>query len=252
MDCRTTQDRLRWLPPGGSGASARIDEELKTHLLDCGLCRAIHESRDHGERLISAQIANVPIPVGAQERLLKVLADSSAAPRPMAAVPTKSRSQRAWVVSTLAGLLLAVAVGLGWHVRQHPQFTLESVRQSVASHLETQELATWPNFDGSFAPVVADSSWQAFLGQQVPLGIDLDQRTGHDAAAYLISAGSARGILIVVPTQRLVDPPVVGGEKMFYDSRTALAWRVGDQVYLCISVSGDLQPFLRRMSGPTA
>ncbi len=226
------------------------------HASGCETCRQILEQREAWDRLIAQQMQSITIPEGLKERLLDELSSSALAcnARPAAEVSRR----RVWsLVSSSVLLLLAC---FGWWIYSHrmESLTLDDVYSQLHQQLVLTEspvtIERLPRFDQGFDGQVHDLIWKEALTSEAR-GLDLDGRTGHDAAVYRFALGrrgSVAGWLIVVGKDKLASPPpssVPRRGSVRYNPRTHFAWTVGDQVYICILDHGGPDRVLREMFG---
>ena len=252
MDCQTTRQMIDMHPEGVSGWRSAEGEAVRDHLASCSLCQSA--ARDIGEwdQRVRAVMVTVDVAHGLRDRLLAQLANSS--PQAVAQVtrpaPTK-RSVRRW--ASVLSLCLAVVAGVSYWVNLPPKLLMATVNglanQTLLQHPESKPAA----FDKSFAATVLDPQWQSVCAA-TPVGVDLDHRAGHDAAAYRVNIPSLRfsGWLVMIPISRISDVPSSLDPTMVSNYSQVAAWHDEKFVYVCISEQGNLKTLVDQWAGRSA
>jgi hypothetical protein len=206
------------------------------------------QGRQAFDREVGRVLRDVPVPTGLRERLLEALSEVTSEPpepavQPRAARPERRRWWMTAVVSTAAGLLVAVAGWMLFGRGEPPVLALEDVRTWSLDHLrDTADVDALPELGGELSPDLADGRWGAVVGQTVPRGADVDGDGVQDAAVYALRGGV---VLVVTGPGRIEARPSTRTE--FYTAPAHAAWTVGEQVYLVFVPGGREQ--LRKLLG---
>jgi hypothetical protein len=281
MDCQTARELLELLDPDREDRAAHARE----HVARCPECAALLASRSRFDERVARAMREVELPVGLRERLSEVLnasldpealaasfdsaartaAPSAAAPATTSAgasarpTPPNRRRLRSRLAAGAVVLLVLMAVGgLAWRALPAPRAAWADLRTQLAECIEEStghvDLTAFESFDGSFDAVGA----LAEIGGAglSPVGIDLDGRPGHDAAAALVSlgrGGAATALLVVVPAARLQasdewSPSPAWG----YEPAPHLGWRRGEFIYVCMTAPRNLRELKQFADAPVA
>lgn len=251
MDCSNALAKLELCR---SEACAEDDPELtaaSAHLADCARCRTLVANREEMDRAIAAVCRDVPVPAGLENRLLDAVQAelaSNSVPAPDDK-PHRSKSPRRFrQISVIAASLLCLMFG-GWYWIDYSTVSLNKVTQAASQQLDSQ--VAGPLFSGAFepqqsAPTAAmdfsSLSWMDDYRELFP------QRTSLDIAIsefeFRSNGGrTIRGALIIAPAAKIWSSPTatsMSSATPIYHSRfSAVSWRDGDFVYVCIVQGGD-------------
>lgn len=264
MDCLHYLKQLDAVRPGSEEHDAPELQSARAHLAECESCAAEFEARQSFDRTVSVLMRDVPVPAGAEVRLLARLAASDATAHPPETVPAAPAEYRAprrrrLTLLAAAAAVALLAVSLGWYLSSDagPSMTMNELDEVVRTRLATmtlEEYAALPHFDEGFDGSIDDLRWQVVANTQ-PRGIDLDGAEGHDAAAYWIGSRSrqpVQGLLLVLPPE-FVDPPpdavsAAGAPRRYGPIRVAWLPTGSSNVHLCVlpeAKDGDLDRLLR-------
>lgn len=252
MDCQHARQLIDAAGRGGETPELRAAVE---HLDDCAACGEVTTARERFDARVSAAMADVPIPMGLQQRLLTALAAQSPLPAP-AALPASAGRHWPRRLMLIAATLLML---LGWYW-QRPQalpLPLDELYTQLDRALfpvDGVSAAAEP-FDASFNAAPPDAEWRDAIARSAPQGVDLDPRPGHDAAAYRFAAGRVSGWLLVLPRDRVANPPVAAlptHDHLRYGPRPQVAWSSDEYVYICVLERGTLDDLRRQFYGSAA
>lgn len=238
-----------------------VDEELaaaREHARTCAACAEVARSQRRFDDAVSFALRDVAVPGGLKERLLASVAAAPvpAAQPPVAALPGRRSRRLLKLAACVASLAIAVGAWqfIAWQ-RQPRPFDLEVVHAAVARFIDPQtgqiDLSQFPRFDGSF-DVKALASW---LESADLKGVDLDGRQGDDGAATLIQLGrdpSSVAVLLMIPAERLSDPPALASRAAVSYAPVAHAvMRDGGYVYVYCTTARHLDDLKRLVQGAT-
>ncbi len=250
MDCQTALQLLEMHPTEVPGWRSVDQAAVQEHLAACALCQiAAAEIHEWDSRLHAAMTA-VPMPEGVRERLLAQLSKSTPAAAAQSIPQAPARRMLKWVVFGLS-LSMALAVGLFFWSNTPSQMLTAEVGKSAAEMLTRP--GTPPDaFDGSFSTTLAEERWQRVCPAP-PVGLDLDDRAGHDVAAYQVNIPSLRfrGWLVMVPVSRISDVPE-SQVPVSLDYSQMASWRDDKYVYVCVAEEGSLKTLIAQFSGASA
>lgn len=232
MTCEEAREQLEAARPDSGDFDEPELVDASSHVRDCPECRAVLHRRERFDRRVGRAMRDVPVPAGLKSRLLEALqrarADSGSSPAhdqaadgaaPDEAASTgragRERSSRRKLLVKFALAACAAAAVLFVVVRSNrtapePLLTLDDVLASA-----TLDGSALPAFDGNFKAPLPGGVWRdpsRFAFRPSAAG-DLTGDDGfHRAALYEFRirsprGGSIRGVLLVVPKERLQDPP---------------------------------------------
>ncbi|MBI1311024.1 hypothetical protein GC176_06925 [bacterium] len=260
MDCQTALEILDCVRPKSSDLELPEFEEARAHLTECESCRVEFDRRQQFDTEVSRVVADVAVPdslrmsllaamhgsvaeFAAAEPALQPASVATAARMPQAPAAVRSRRRVNLVVSLSVCLAIAALSAWFWQPGL-PLLSLAKIQSELNLTLSDAE------FDNGFS-FSLPSSWASNPGLRVSeklSGLDLDDRSGHDAAGayFAFAAGRAapiRGVLVALPTARISDIPtatVFARAPVAYPQKgiVATAWHEGDLVYVCF-VSGS-------------
>ncbi|MFO1005759.1 MAG: hypothetical protein U0929_07370 [Planctomycetaceae bacterium] len=238
-------------PSRGHDLPSVEEQALRDHLAGCSLCLSAAKETEEWDANLHAAMTNVPIPDGLHERLLAQLARSTAPTTATQTPPQAHRRSFQQVASWLALSLLLFAGTAYWLVRA-PRLPLASVENGAIQQLRNHRDSELVAFDQSFAAEVSDSKWQKVC-QSKPIGVNLDQRAGHDLAAFRVNIPTLRfrGWLVLVPISRIVDIPSSTYLDATHYAQTA-AWHDDRFVYICLAEQGSLETLIAQWNSSAA
>ena len=248
MDCQTALQMIEMHPDEVSGGRSVDRDAVRDHLAECSLCQSAAAEIHEWDSRLQAVMTAVPVPEGVRERLLAQL--SKSAPVVASTVRTRTPTRRLlkWGVTGLS-LSLALAAGMAfWWSAPSPMLTAE-VGTLAAGMLRTRPYQQQSAFDGSFAVEIADDHWRKVCTSE-PVGLDIDNRAGHDVAVYAVNIPKMRfrGWLVMVPVSRISDVPESPVPVSFDYFQTA-CWRDEKYVYICVAQEGSLKTLVAQFSG---
>lgn len=251
MNCHTARQIIEMLPPGRHDLPSVEEQALRDHLASCSLCLSAAEEIGEWDANLQAAMTSVPIPDGLHERLLSQLARST----PQTAAPSTRQLARGRSIQRLVSWLafsLLMVVGTAYWLGRVPRLPLASVENGAIQQLRNHPDSDLSAFDQSFAAEVSDSKWQKVC-QSRPIGVNLDQRAGHDLAAFRVNIPTLRfrGWLVLVPISRIVDIPASTYLDTTHYAQTA-AWHDDKFVYICLAEQGSLETLIAQWNSSAA
>ncbi len=251
MDCQTALQMIEMHPDEVSGWRSVDRDAVMDHLAECSLCQNAAAEIHEWDSRLQAVMTAVRVPEGVRERLLTQL--SKSAPVVASTVRTRTPMRRLlkWVVTGLS-LSLVLAAGMAfWWSAPSPMLTAE-FEDTTAGLLRSRPYNQQPAFDGSFAAEITDAHWQRVCASE-PVGLDIDNRAGHDAAVYAVNIREMEftGWLVLVPVSRISDVPESPVPVSVAYSQMA-SWSDGTYVYVCVASQGSLDKLLKQFSGHAA
>ena len=249
MDCQTTLQLLEMHPHEVSGWRSVDKSAVLEHLAGCELCQNAAAEIHEWDSRLQAVMTAVPVPEGVRERLLSQLSKSAPELATELNARTPTRRWLKWGVTGLS-LSLALAAGMAFWWNSPSQMLTADVGSSAAEMLSRP--GTSPAaFDGSFAAEITDDRWRKVCAAQ-PIGLNLDQRAGHDVAVYKVNLPKQRfsGWLVLIPVSRISDVPE-SPVPVSANYRMA-SWSDGKYVFVCVADQGSLDKLLKQFSGNAA
>jgi hypothetical protein len=277
MDCRRALEILEFSDRESGCASADFcsADDLAAaegHLESCESCAQTVRNWRQLDRAIGQVMRGVPIPRGAQQRLLAQLAAletkpigsgcdvAASEPNPSSdqlarpAQPSKPLSRRRFLRGLVPVAACVGVAGIGffsvvWLFA--PRWSVEQVSQELAK-LDFDSLQTLGNFAGSDAHLAKEAGWERLLGEQ--------RAKGLPAAPNLIAVygfdipksrrhGPARGLVAVIPRNRVRNLPAADSlatasptseyvQEARLGESVCVAWQQGDVVCVCLIQGG--------------
>lgn len=239
------------LLPGEHGLPSGEELALREHLAVCPHCHTVAEDVGGWDAKLQVAMTSVTPPIGLRDRLFSQLSQS--APQVttnVPSVPTRARSLRRMTSWLVLPLLLVAGVVL-W-INRPPQLQMTVLESGATQQLRNQPDARLSKFDHSFSAEIADSKWQKVC-QSMPVGLNVDNRAGHDLAAFRVNIPALRfrGWLILVPITRVVDVPTSTYPDTVHYAQTA-AWNDGKFVYICLAEQGSLEALVAQWNSAAA
>lgn len=252
MDCHTARQIIEMSPPGRHGLPSVEEQALRDHLASCDLCLSAAEETGEWDANLQAAMTLVPIPEGLRERLLSQLAQSAPPSRPTQAPPQAARSRSLQRYASWLAFSLLLVTGSAYWLARVPKLPLASVENGALVQLRNHRDSDLAAFDQSFTAELSDSKWQKVC-QPKPIGVNLDQRAGHDLAAFRVNIPSLRfrGWLVLVPISRIVDIPASTYLDTTHYAQTA-AWHDDRFVYICLAEQGSLETLVAQWNSSAA
>ena len=251
MDCQTARQFIDLSPTGASGWRSAEGAGVQEHLAACPHCQAVADDFGEWDSRLRSVMTAVSVPDGVRERLMAQLSKSA----PQSAPPRETgraapRKTFRWVMSGLS-LSLALLGGLGYWMNLPTQLQLTQISGSSVEILRGRQGSMLPAFDGSFPIEIADAKWRSVCDSN-PVGLDLDQRAGHDVAAYRVNIPSLRfrGWLVMVPLARIANIP--GSIVPAATSYSQAAWHDEKYVYVCVAEQGSIETLVAEWNGAAA
>lgn len=250
MDCHTARQMIEMFPSRGHDLPSVEEQALRDHLAGCSLCLSAAKETEEWDANLHAAMTNVPIPDGLHERLLAQLARSGT--QTASQPPPQSRRRILQRVAPWLVFSLLFLAGTAYWFAQAPRLPLASVENGAIQQLRNHRDSELVAFDQSFAAEVSDSKWQKVC-QTKPIGVNLDQRAGHDLAAFRVNIPTLRfrGWLVLVPISRIVDIPSSTYLDATHYAQTA-AWHDDRFVYICLAEQGSLETLIAQWNSSAA
>ena len=251
MDCQTVRQLIEMSPRGVPGLRSADGEAVRHHLETCPQCQSAAAEIGEWDHRVRTVMTAVPVPAGFREQLLSQLTKS--APQ-MAALAGEARpvSRSYWRVATGLGLCIALATGIAFWIGLPSKLQLASIEDSSVRALRNHPAAGLSNFDGSFPAEITDAKWQKVCTSP-PVGLNLDNRSGHDVAAFRVNIPALRfrGWLVLVPISRIADVPLSTYPDSVHYAQTA-AWQDGKYVLICLAEQGSIETLVAQWNGSAA
>ncbi len=250
MDCQTVRQMIDMLPPKEHDLPSVEELALREHLAACPLCLSAAEDVQEWDQRLQAVMTSVSIPDGFRERLLSQLAQTAP---PLATSPLSlNRPRRLFRIASWTALSIALVLGAVFWMSQPPRLQLASLENGAVKELRNKPEAELPVFDQSFVADLGDTKWQKVCHAR-PVGLNIDQRTGHDLAAFRVNIPSLRfrGWLVLVPISRVVDIPMSTYPDTIHYAQTA-AWHDSKFVYICLAEQGSLEALVAQWNSAAA
>lgn len=248
MDCQTALEFLDCVRPDSDDLDLPEMADARAHLESCDACQEAFASMQCFDRAIVEVVQDVDVPEGLR----------SALPGHF------SRRRRA--IQALVSVACALMVGVaGWLWQSQPvQFTEAELLERLPIDLSANV-----KFDTSFE-FALPGPWignrQVKVAPEI-LGIDLDDKAGHDAAIAVFRYARSRnapiaGILAAIPASRIAPLPssvsfaLADSQYIQKDGRRPVAavWREGHTVYVCLVLgsAADLEQIQRNLNAAAA
>jgi hypothetical protein len=244
MDCQTALEFLDCVRPDSDDLDLPEIADARAHLESCDACQEAFASMQSFDRAVADVVQDVAVPSKLRS-----------------ALPGYSRRRK---IQAAVSVACALMVGVAVWLQSPTQFT----EAELLAKLPIDLLAN-AKFDTSFefalpGPWVANR--QVKVAPEV-LGINLDDKAGHDAAVAVFRYSRSRnapiaGILAAIPASRIAPLPTsvsfARAESRYIqkDGRRPVAavWREGDMVYVCLVLgsSADLEQIQRNLSTAAA
>ena len=251
MDCQTARQFIDMSLAGASCWRSAEGAGVQEHLAACPQCQAVAEDASEWDSRLHAVMTDVLVPSGVRERLLAQL--SKSAPQSATSSETRQSTPRKAFRWVLSGLSLSVALlaGLGYWISLPSQMQLAEISESAVKNLRGRPGTELSAFDRSFTAELMDAKWRGVCDPR-PVGWDLDQRAGHDVAAYRVNIPSLRfrGWLVMIPLSRIADPP--GSVVPAAASYSQAAWHDEKYVYVCVTEQGSIETLVAQWNGAAA
>jgi len=240
MECNAARKILDVsLAPGNDAPDVR---EALQHLQNCPACAESVRSRRVFDDQIAAVMRDVEVPRDLKQRILAAVAPTVASLVSISAPPVRRRMRTSRIAACVATISIVASVGAYVAWRRRPQkFDLAAIQRTAAEILQHAgnriDLSQLQKFSGSF-DLAALKDWSKGIDLR---GIDIDGRSGQDAAAAVVRIGrrpQATAILLIIPARR-----VLGGNHLASRAGVAYApvpnaaWRSGDFVFVCFTTS---------------
>lgn len=277
MNCRDAREQLDAARPGPDDRKGAEFAAAMQHVAGCTVCRDVVRGREQFDRKLGRVMRDVSVPVGLKSRILDSLQSAVPAAETLdpREVPEGSSARRLrtrrWLLAaagTVAVALLAALAVRFWPASQQPEalLTLSDLRQRAT--LSVSGLQDLEPFDGSFAAKPPGGIWEQH-------GIRIDRRAkgdlpdengNHRVALFGFDVpardGLHRGVLLVIPKDRLDDPPsrtmpVFEDRAENYARRASgtyhsFAWQSDGFVYVCFVPKDSLRALQQVVSGRNA
>ena len=245
MDCQTALEFLDCVRPDSDDLDLPEMADARAHLESCDACQESFASMQSFDRAVVEVVQDVDVPSKLRS-----------------ALPGHSRRRLAIraAVSVACALMVGVAV---WLLQSPGQFTEAELLARLPIDLSANT-----KFDTSFE-FTLPGPWignrQVKVAPEI-LGIDLDDKAGHDAAVTVFRFSRSRnapvaGILAAIPASRIAPLPssvsfaLADSQYIQKDGRRPVAavWREHDTVYVCLVLgsAADLEQIQRNL-GTTA
>ena len=272
MDCQTALENLDCVRPDSDDLDLPEMADARAHLESCDACQESFASMQNFDRAVIDVVQDVDVPEGLRSSLLDVsikkaiaAADDTPAGNNESGALSAGRSRRRKIqaaVSVACALMIGV---VSWQLQSRPvQFTEDVLLKRLPIDLSGNA-----KFDTSFE-FALPGPWIGNRRVKVApeiLGIDLDDKAGHDAAVAVFRYARSRnapvaGILVAIPASR-IEPWPSSASFAQADSRyipragrelTAAVWREHDTVYVCLVLgsAADLEQIQRNLSTAAA
>ncbi|MGZ0167837.1 MAG: hypothetical protein ACKVII_28295 [Planctomycetales bacterium] len=245
MDCQTALEILDCVRPDSDDLDLPEMADARAHLESCDACQESFASMQSFDRAVADVVQDVDVPS-----------------RLRSALPGYSRRRRA--IQAAVSVACALMVGVAVWLQSPTQFTEAELLAKLPINLSANE-----NFDTSFE-FALPGPWignrQVKVTPEI-LGIDLDDKAGHDAAVTVFHFSRSRnapiaGILAAIPASRIAPLPSAvsfaqaDSRYIQKDGRRPVAavWREGDTVYVCLVLgsAADLERIQRNLSTAAA
>jgi len=280
MDCRRALEILEFSDRESDGASADFcsaDDRAaaESHLESCAACAQAVRNWRQLDRAIAQVMRAVPVPRGAQQRLLARLAEIetkpvdsaseavASAPNPVSdelarlAQSSKLPSRRRFLRSLVPVAACVAVAGIGFFSvvwMFSPRWSVEQVSQELAK-LDFDSLQTLGNFtgNGAAASLPKEPGWERLnweggaLAKGLPAAPDVIAVYGFDIPKTH-HHGAARGLIAVIPRNRIRNLPAAGSlataspTSEYMEARlgesVSVAWQEGNVVYVCLLQGG--------------
>ncbi len=228
MDCETTLELLESVRPNSEDLHSSELAEAVAHLTSCAECSEIWSRRSEWDQAIRQSMFRVKVPVGLKENLLALTSEaehsdsshgeeSSGAvpigdvePAPAASQDTKRRNHRRMLIAATTAVMV---IGFGiWFSRPiEPKLRLNDLLNNApltfVDHAE---------FSGDFDPTLP-IEWQRrsfLIIDDSSKGWLPKNNSDNEAALFHFYVATPKwattGMLLVVPSSYLEDPPVAG------------------------------------------
>ncbi len=272
MDCQTALEILDCVRLDSDDLDLPEMADARAHLESCDACQETFASMQSFDRAVIDVVQKVDVPEGLRAVLLdpsaknvSAAADDLAAEKGETAALPAGRSRRRKIqaaVSVVCALMIGVT---GWLWQSQPvQFTEADLLERLPIDLSANV-----KFDTSFE-FVLPGPWvgnrQVKLAPEI-LGIDLDDKAGHDAAVTVFrffrsNNAPVAGILTAIPASRVKPWPTsvsfaqADSQYIQKDGRRPVAavWREQDTIYVCLVLgsAADLEQIQRNLSTAAA
>jgi hypothetical protein len=249
MDCQTALEHLDCVRPDSDDLDLPEMADARAHLDSCDACQQSFAEMQSFDRAVTNVVQNVDVPDELRASLVAIESRTTRRRRLQAAI------------SVACALMLGVAA---WLWQPQVQFTEAELLRRLPIDLSLTE-----QFDAGFE-LALPAPWTANprlrVGREFR-GIDLDDKTGHDAAVAIFSYLPPRnapinGILAAIPASRIQPLPEsvsfaqAGVTYIRKDGRRPVVavWREGDTVYVCLVLgsAADLEKIQRNLSTAAA
>tara|TARA_R110002072_G_scaffold303123_1_gene494649 strand:+ start:53637 stop:54455 length:819 start_codon:yes stop_codon:yes gene_type:complete len=272
MDCQTALEFLDCVRPDSDDLDLPEMADARAHLESCDACQEAFASMQSFDRAVVEVVQDVDVPAGLRSALLdrsaqkaSAATDDTPAGNNESGTLSSGVSRRRMIkaaVSVVSALMIGVA---GWLWQSQPvQFTEAELLERLPIDLSANM-----KFDTGFefalpGPWVGNR--QVKVASEI-LGVDLDDKAGHDAAVTVFRFSRSRnapiaGILAAIPASRVAPLPGSGSFSQTdaqYIPRagrelTAAVWREHDTVYVCLVLgsAADLEQIQRNLSTTAA
>ncbi len=240
-------------PDWVSGWRSVDEAAVREHLSSCSLCQSAAEEIHEWDSRLQTVMTDVPVPEGVRERLMSPFVNSAPLATPVLTTKSPLRRSRAWGLTGMS-LSLALAIGMFFWWNTPAPMQTAWIGTVAIQALSGRQAVPLVAFDGSFAAEIADARWRRVCDPQ-PVGLDLDGRAGHDAAAYRVNIPSLRfrGWLVVVPVSRISDIPESLAPVTIAYSQAA-AWRDDGEkyVFICVTDQSNIEILVDQWNGQAA
>ncbi len=251
MDCQTARQFIDMSPTGASCWRSAEGAGVQEHVAACPQCQAVADDATEWHSRLHTVMTAVLVPNGVRERLLAEL--SKPAPQSATSIVTGRTATRHTFQWVLTGLSLSVALlaGLGYWISLPSQMQLVEISESAVKNLRGRPGTELSTFDRSFTAELMDAKWRGVCDPR-PVGWDLDERAGHDVAAFRVNIPSLRfrGWLVMIPLSRIADTPssVVPAATSYSQA----AWHDEKYVYVCVAEQGSIESLVAQWNGEAA
>ncbi len=291
MDCRSALEILEVVRPNSDDLREPELAAAAAHVGSCPRCEASFRSRQELDREIGRLMREVSVPSGLTQRLLDAVEAADAFStesqtrrsdshgkllRPVDAHKTVSPaspasaqlpvsvSRRRWFrVAWQSAVCLLAAVVL-WQVivrRETPTISIADLRASTSALSAISKVMSnpeqLPDFDGNFAASQPESWSVAGLSfGDGPKGFEAEGLEGRMPALFGFSlrarrSAPVRGVLLVMPAKRVMNPPaetsfsMATGSVTYVPGFATVAWTEGELVYVCFAAPDALKTLER-------